>query len=251
MIRMPRRYLIANWKMNVPPEGLEAYFAALNEGAANGAVQLVVTPPFVYIDAATRVAGSVTLGAQNCSDQESGAFTGEVSAGMLASRGVRCVLAGHSERRHLYGETSAMVARKIERAVAAQLMPVLCIGEDLAVRDSGGAAAFVADQIKAAAGPALEQADEVVIAYEPVWAIGTGRNASGAMVAGTVAEIRRALVRFWPSRHADAPVLYGGSVTPENIGDLWANGSIDGFLVGGASLDSTKFLAIHRGMTAA
>jgi triosephosphate isomerase len=248
---MPGRYLIANWKMNVPPEGLEAYFAAVNAGAVGGEVSVVVTPPFVYIDAAARLAGSVTIGAQNCSDQESGAFTGEVSAAMLASRGVRCVIAGHSERRQLYGETSAMVARKIERAIAAQLLPVLCVGEDLSVRESGGAAAFVARQIEAAGSRALEQAGQVVIAYEPVWAIGTGRNASGAMVAETVAGIREAVGRFWPSRHGDAPVLYGGSVTPENIGDLWANGGIDGFLVGGASLDSTKFLAILRGMTMA
>jgi triosephosphate isomerase len=126
---------------------------------------------------------------------------------------------------------------------------VLCIGEQLRTREAGQTATFLASQIRAAAEARLDSAREIIIAYEPVWAIGTGRNASGAMCAEAVAQIRDALKRFWPSRYAvEAPILYGGSVVPENIQELETSGGIDGYLVGGASLDSPKFLNILRGM---
>jgi len=233
------RYVIANWKLNIPPEGIDAYLNAMS-GQAN----VVVAPPYPYI---ARVAQRVNAGAQNCADQTSGAFTGEVSVTMLRECGARFVIIGHSERRNVYGETDAMVARKLSLAIEAGLTPVLCIGEDLRVRESNRCAAFLADQIRAVAVPELERDAEVVVAYEPIWAIGTGRNASGAMVAESMNDIRDALGRFWPARHCDAaPILYGGSVTPDNIGDLSANGNVDGYLVGGASLDSGKFLAIAK-----
>jgi len=242
------RYLIANWKMNVPPEGIEAYLDVL--GGAGGGAALVVAPPYVYIkDVVIRAPRNVGVGAQNCGDQKSGAFTGEVSAGMLRSAGAAYVIAGHSERRNIYGETDALVARKLALAIEAGLTPVLCIGEDQRVRDAGRATVYVSDQIKAAAIEQLETAGEIIIAYEPVWAIGTGRNATGEMVAGMVSAIRDALGRFWPARFAElAPVVYGGSVTPENIADLAADGNIDGYLVGGASLDSRRFLAIYEAL---
>ena len=242
------RYLIANWKMNVPPEGIGPYIDALG-GAAGGAA-LVVAPPFVHIrDVIARAPRNVGVGAQNCGDQKSGAFTGEVSAAMLRDVGATSVIIGHSERRGLYGDTDAIVARKLALAIEAGLTPVLCIGEDQRVRDAGRATPFVADQIKAVAGPELEKAGEIILAYEPIWAIGTGRNATGEMVAEMVRAIRDALGRFWPAPFAAAsPVLYGGSVTPENIGDLAANGNVDGYLVGGASLDSKRFLSIYEGL---
>ena len=141
------------------------------------------------------------------------------------------------------------MARKLGLALDAGLTPVLCIGEDQRVRDAGRATPFVADQIKAVAIPQLETAGEIIIAYEPIWAIGTGRNATGEMVAEMVRSIRDSLARFWPARFAQsAPVLYGGSVTPENIADLTSNGEIDGCLVGGASLDSARFLSINEGL---
>ena len=241
---MPRTYLIANWKMNLPPEGMPQWIAAV-AAADVGDVAIVAAPPFPFL----RDAGNaLRVSAQNCSDHASGAFTGEVSPAMIRECGAGYVILGHSERRNLFHETDALVARKLALAIGSGLTPILCIGEDLKVREAGHVPQFLADQIKATAVEELERAEEIVIAYEPVWAIGTGRNASGAMVAETLVEIRHALGRFWPARHAHAPILYGGSVTPDNVNDLVANGTIDGFLVGGASLDSGKFLAILAGL---
>ena len=243
---MPR-YLIAIWKMNLQPEGVDAYLAAVG-GADPRDVTVVIAPPFTVLRHVVECGAGLAVGAQNCSDHPSGAFTGEISPGMLAQCGAGYVILGHSERRGLFHEADALIARKLSLAIETGLTPVLCIGEDLKTRDGGHLARFLADQVRATAVPELEKADTVVVAYEPIWAIGTGRNASGAMVAETLVDIRHALERFWPERHAKAPLVYGGSVTPDNVGDLVANGTIDGFLVGGASLDSRKFLAIHAGM---
>lgn len=240
------RYLIANWKMNLPPEGVETYMAVVC-GADPRDVTMIVAPPFPFLRQVVK-AGGLSVAAQNCSDQASGAFTGEVSPQMVRECGADYVILGHSERRNLFHESDALIARKLTLAVETGLTPVLCIGEDLRVRESGQVARFLADQVKVTAVEALDGAEEVVLAYEPVWAIGTGRNATGRMVAETVEEIRAALSRFWPARLARMPILYGGSVTPENVPDLVSNGGIDGFLVGGASLDSRKFLGIHAGM---
>ncbi|HYI10589.1 MAG TPA: triose-phosphate isomerase [Thermoanaerobaculia bacterium] len=243
---MARHYLIANWKMNLPPEGIEQYLAGVS-GIDPRDVTIVVAPPYPFLRHVVHARG-VEVAGQNCSDHESGAFTGEVSPRMLRECGADYVILGHSERRNLFHETDALIARKLALSIRTGLSPVLCIGEDLRVRDSGQVARFLADQIKVAAVDALESVEEIVIAYEPVWAIGTGRNASGAMVAETLVEIRQALERFWPARAAAAPILYGGSVTPDNVSDLVQHGTIDGFLVGGASLDARKFMAIHAGM---
>jgi triosephosphate isomerase len=241
------RYLIANWKMNLPPEGIENYLATVG-GADPRDVEIIVAPPFPFLRRVVQCGEGFGVAGQNCSDHATGAFTGEVSPSMLRQCGVDAVILGHSERRNLFHETDALIARKLALAIETGLTPILCIGEDIRVRDLDKVAQFLADQIKAVASDALDPANEIVIAYEPVWAIGTGRNASGAMVAETLVDIRQALERFWPSRFAKAPILYGGSVTPDNVDDLMANGTIDGFLVGGASLDSRKFLAIHAGM---
>ena len=243
---MPNRYVIANWKMNLPPEGVDAYCDAL-QGVKAGAA-LVVAPPYPYIERVARRIGH-GVAAQNCADHEKGAFTGEVAPAMIRDAGARFVILGHSERRSIYGESDGLIARKVALALATGLTPILCIGEDLRARDSGKVATVLADQIRAAAGAGLDSAAEVILAYEPIWAIGTGRNASGPMVAETLRFIREALERFWPERFASAaPILYGGSVTPENAGDLVVLGRVDGFLVGGASLDSSKFQAIHGAM---
>lgn len=242
---MPK-YLIANWKMNLPPEGIESYHANVSAVDPRD-VQIVVAPPFPFLRHVVQC-GGIAVAAQNCSDQKSGAFTGEVSPPMLRECGVDAVILGHSERRTLFHENDTLIAKKLALALATGLTPVLCIGEDLRVRDAGEVSRFLADQIRMTAIDSLEDAREIVLAYEPIWAIGTGRVASGAMVAETVADIREALDRFWPARLAKMPILYGGSVSPDNVADLVANGTIDGFLVGGASLDSRKFLAIHAAM---
>jgi triosephosphate isomerase len=241
------RYLIANWKMNLPPEGMDAWMATVAIADPRD-VTLIFAPPFPFLRDAFAQRRRLGLAAQNCNDHASGAYTGEVAPSMLRYCGAEYVILGHSERRHIYGETDDLIARKLSLAIESGLKPVLCIGEDLAVRDAGQVAPFLTEQIRATAVPELERASEIVIAYEPVWAIGTGRNASGAMVAETLIAIRNALATHWPFTASRAPILYGGSVTPDNVDDLVANGTIDGFLVGGASLDSGKFLAIHRGM---
>jgi triosephosphate isomerase (TIM) len=249
---MPKRYLIANWKMNLPPEGVEPFTRAVSAVETSDPT-VIVAPPFPYLkETGAWTAGHVALAGQNCSDQLKGAFTGEVSAPMLRDCGARYVIIGHSERRTIYGETDAIVARKLSAAIAAELVPILCVGEDLRTRDAGHVARFLAGQIKAAAEAPLATSREVVLAYEPIWAIGTGRNATGSMVAETVGSIRESIERFWPgSAGPDISILYGGSVTPENVADLTGQGRVDGFLVGGASLDSSKFLGILAGMRAA
>ncbi len=240
---MPDRYAVANWKMNLPAEGIASYLQRL---PSPGEIHVVIAPPFPYLK---ELAGRAVLAAQNCADHRAGAFTGEVSPTMLRDCGVRYVIIGHSERRNIFGEDDALIARKLSLAIEVGLTPILCVGESQKIRDAGQAAIFVANQLKLTAVPALDTAAEMLIAYEPIWAIGTGRNATGEAVAEMVGEIREALGRFWPSRHVrNAAILYGGSVTPENIDDLGENGRIDGYLVGGASLESSKFSVICEGV---
>ena len=241
---MPNRYAIANWKMNLPPEGVEKYLGALGDAKGGGAV--VVAPPYPFLkDVYIQAPKNVSVAAQNCADRQSGAFTGEVSPSMLRYCGARYVIIGHSERRNLFGENDALLGRKLALSIETGLTPIFCIGEDQNARDRGRQSIVVSDQIKVVEAAVPSTAGEIIVAYEPVWAIGTGRNATGTMVAEMVAEIRAALGRFWPPQFSqNAPVLYGGSVTPENIGELIGSGNVDGFLVGGASLDSRKFLAI-------
>ena len=244
---MADRYLIANWKMNLPPEGVDAYLNAVG-AARTSDVQMIIAPPFPYV-AGIASKTAFPVAAQNCGDREKGAFTGEVSAAMVRDCGAKFVIIGHSERRLIYGESDAMVARKLSLALAAGLTPVLCVGEELRTREAGQVPIFLAGQIRAAAENGLDGKARLVVAYEPVWAIGTGRNASGVMVSDTVEYIRDAVARFWPDPVAqNVSILYGGSVTPDNIDDLETNGHIDGYLCGGASLDSSRFLNILRGM---
>ena len=243
---MAARYLVANWKMNLPPEGIAAYLQAVDH-ANGGSVEIVIAPPFPYLrEIASQT--SLPVAAQNCGDRDKGAFTGEVSAAMVRDCGAKYVIVGHSERRQIYGESDTMIARKLALALSSDLIPILCVGEELRTRETGQVSSFLAGQIRAAASGGFGESGEVIVAYEPVWAIGTGRNASGITVADTVAHIREAMQRFWPARIANASILYGGSVTPENIHDLETNGRIDGYLCGGVSLDSTRFLSCLRGM---
>ncbi len=205
-------------------------------------VGVAICPPAVWLDAvAERVRGSeVRLGAQNLHPADGGAFTGEVSAGMLTDLDVEYVIVGHSERRQM-GETSAFVAEKVRAAQAAGLAPILCVGETLDERESGDAEAIVLAQL-AASLDGVDSAD-LVVAYEPVWAIGTGRTATPEQAQAMHAAIRRALGERFEDGE-DVEILYGGSVKPDNAAELFDQDDLDGALVGGASLDAESFAAI-------
>lgn len=246
-----KRYVIANWKLNLPPEGMDAYFAELAKRRVDEGIVVAVAAPYPFLERARRAAEAAGLkcvnSAQDCSAEEKGAFTGDVAAAMIREF-ADMVIIGHSERRNLRGDTDETVARKITHAIAAGLTPVLCIGEHLETRDAGKTNEFLTAQIRAVA-EVIRGAKAVVLAYEPIWAIGTGRSASGSMVAETTWDIRNAIEHLWPSALAsDVPILYGGSVTPENVEELTIQGNVDGYLVGGASLVSAKFAAIAGGL---
>ena len=222
--------------------GLAADVVQATDGLTS-AVAVAVCPPAVWLDAvAERLRDSgVRLGAQNVHPEDAGAFTGEVAPPMLRDLGVHYVIVGHSERRQLFGETSAFVAEKVRAAQAAGLVPLLCVGETLDERESGDAEATVLDQL-AASLDGVESGD-LVVAYEPVWAIGTGRTATPEQAQAMHAALRTALAdRFDGGEGIE--LLYGGSVKPGNAAELFAQPDLDGALVGGASLDAASFAAI-------
>ena len=211
-------------------------------------VEVGLFPPFVYLAEVASVCrdGGVRVGAQNCCDQASGAFTGETSAAMIADVGATHVLIGHSERRHVYGESDALVRAKIERALESGLKIVLCIGETLEQRESGATESVCAGQLSSALeGIGPEHADAFSIAYEPVWAIGTGRTATPEQAQAVHAYARGLFGGLIGDEAAQAlRILYGGSVKPDNAAELLAQPDIDGALVGGASLKPELFLPI-------
>ena len=250
----------ANWKMHTTPAdagGLASTIAARTRVAG---VTRVICPPFVALaavrDALNSTDPDVAVGAQTIHHELAGAYTGETSAPMLAGLATWVIL-GHSERRRDAGETDALIGRKLGRAVDAGLRPILCVGELLGERESGRATDVVAGQLQGAlrdADPAALISAGLVVAYEPVWAIGTGRTATGADAAAMVEAIRAGLARLgWPDGADTVPILYGGSVTSANIGEFLAEPSIDGALVGGASLkpDEMAGIVARAGMTAA
>jgi len=243
-----RRIVAGNWKMHGSRGRNRALLAGLlAPGTIDGAVQCLVFPPFVYAaDAVAQLAGtSIGVGAQDVSAEAQGPFTGEVSASMLADIGCTHVLVGHSERRARHGEDDALVARKFVAALAAGLTPVLCVGEQLAERDAGAAHVVVARQLDAVLGAAgVAGLGRGVMAYEPVWAIGTGRNATPAQAQDVHAFIRARVASHDASIAAGLAILYGGSCKAANAGDMFAMPDVDGGLVGGASLDAGEFLAI-------
>ena len=241
-----RRTLIAgNWKMN----GSLAANAALLEGVRAGAAvssELAVCVPAPYLaQAQSALSGSpVAWGAQDMSEHESGAYTGEVSASMLKDFGCRYVIVGHSERRSYHGETDAVVARKAARALAAGLVPIVCVGETLQEREQGQTNAVVARQLAPVLEALSSQLAGVVIAYEPVWAIGTGKTATPEMAQQVHELIRATLAKSSAKAAAEVRILYGGSMKPDNAKELLAMPDIDGGLIGGAALKAADFLAI-------
>ncbi len=241
--------LAANWKMFKTSRESVAYvreFSALVKTFDN--VEIVLAPPFTSIAAAAEAARNTQLGiaAQNLYFEREGAFTGEISAAMLKEAGAEYVIIGHSERRRLFGDTDEWVNRKLAAALSAELIPIVCIGETLTERERGETLAVLDRQLKTGFdGISGQQMAELVIAYEPVWAIGTGKNATAAEAGEAHAHIRGRLRQWFGGPAADAcRMLYGGSVKPDNIRELIALPDVDGALVGGASLDVRSFYEI-------
>jgi triosephosphate isomerase (TIM) len=249
---MRRPFIAGNWKMNTN----RASAVALAEGLAKQAaalegVDLAVCPPSCYLDAVGRaIAGSkVALGAQNMYHEKDGAFTGELSAAMLRDLGCKYVILGHSERRHILGETDAAVNKKVHAALAAGLLPIVCVGELLSEREAGKTLSVIQTQFDGSlAGLSAEQMAKVVIAYEPVWAIGTGKVATPQQAEDVHLALRKIIGERYNSSIADSVRLqYGGSVKPDNAPELLKQPDIDGALVGGASLKVDQFLGIVAG----
>lgn len=247
-----RTPLIAgNWKMNkTATEAVDLVQAIAAAVGTESAVQIVLCPPLTALVAVSAVADGTHLGigAQNMHDKVTGAFTGEISAVMLRDLHVTHVILGHSERRSLFGEDDAFVNRKVLAALAATLKPILCVGEQLADREAGTTQAVVRHQIELGlAGVPVGKVDQVIIAYEPVWAIGTGKTATPAMAQEVHAFIRALLVgRFGAESASRVRILYGGSMKPDNADALLAEPDIDGGLIGGASLDAKGFVELVR-----
>jgi len=249
-----RRPLIAgNWKMNLD----RAAAVALAEGVVREArnvdgVDLAVCPPSPYLDAvAVALAGSrVALGAQNMYHEPQGAFTGEISAAMLCDLGCTYVILGHSERRHILGETDADVNKKVHSALRAGLTPIVCVGELLAEREAGQTLEVIRRQFDGSlAGLSAEQICRIVLAYEPVWAIGTGKVATPAQAEEVHLDLRKIMQDRYNRQDADSVrIQSGGSVKPENAGELLGQPNIDGALVGGASLKVDQFMGIVAGV---
>ncbi|HQC72952.1 MAG TPA: triose-phosphate isomerase [Candidatus Competibacteraceae bacterium] len=247
---MRRKLVAGNWKMNGSAGSIRELLQGILAGASEvSAVELAVFPPFVYLDrVAQQLEGSsIVWGAQNLSEHASGAYTGEVAGPMLNDFGCAYVLVGHSERRTLYGESDQIVARKFAAARKVGLKPVLCVGETLEEREQGITEAVVGRQLQAVLDlEGISSFADAVIAYEPVWAIGTGRTATSAQAQEVHAFIRAQLAAQDPVLASQVRILYGGSVKGSNAGELLAMADIDGGLVGGASLDAKEFLAIAK-----
>jgi triosephosphate isomerase (TIM) len=251
-------WVLGNWKQNHRPEAAADTARRIADGLASamsgadpsaGQVHVGIAPPYLSIASArpfARPAHPVWLFAQDVAAQDAGAFTGEVGPAMLSAAGVDGAIIGHSERRALYAEDDALIAAKVRCALEGGLTVVLCVGESLEIRERGEHESTVISQLCAALGDVDLEAvgPRLVVAYEPVWAIGTGRTATPSQAS----EMHRALRRFLRERSGDAggdrSILYGGSVKPDNAAELMAAGDLDGFLVGGASLDPEAFLAI-------
>lgn len=239
-IRTP--VIAGNWKMNTDVvSGLELAREILERSDGTTGVEKIVCPPFVALAGISELLGgsSVHVGAQNVSANENGAYTGEISTSMLKGL-VSHVIVGHSERRALYNETSADVAAKAAAVVSAGLIPILCVGEALEIRQAGNAISFVADQLESSLA-GYTAWDSLIVAYEPVWAIGTGEAATSEQAQEMTAVCREVIRKLAPNAADSVRVLYGGSVNSGNIDELLEQPDIDGALVGGASLKADEF----------
>ncbi len=244
---MRRKLVAGNWKMNGSLAANALLLTEIKAEFAEGACDAVVCVPFPYLaQCQLLLAGSnIGLGAQDVSMHESGAYTGEVSATMLLEFGCRYVIVGHSERRAYFRESDELVARKAARAVDYGLVPIVCVGETLAQREAGQTEEVVCQQMDAVLSVlAPDDLCRIVVAYEPVWAIGTGRTATPEMAQEVHAILRKRLHEKNANAASEVRILYGGSMKPDNAGELLVMPDIDGGLVGGAALKATDFLSI-------
>ncbi len=247
---MRKNIVAGNWKMNKTiAEGVQLATEVNAAVKAAGAIKcdVVVAPPFIHLTEVCKVVGNqVGVAAQNCASEASGAYTGEVSAAMIKSAGVAYVIIGHSERRTYYGETNAILAKKVELALTNGLKPIFCIGEELSQRDSGKYFEVVYSQLEEGLfNLSADDFKKITIAYEPVWAIGTGRTATAEQAQEVHAYIRKSIVAKYGEEIAkDITILYGGSCNENNAKELFACPDIDGGLIGGASLVADKFIKI-------
>jgi triosephosphate isomerase (TIM) len=246
-----RRVIAGNWKMYKNQAETRAFFAAFKPLVAGVSdCDIVIAPPFTNIPAAVEAAKGTAIGisAQDVYWEKEGAFTGQVSTGMLVEAGCRYTIIGHSERRQFFGETNETVFKKTKAALAAGLTPIVCIGEMLADREAGKTEEVIEEQFKGSLGAlTAEEFSRILIAYEPVWAIGTGRTATPEIAAAVHKFVRQCAAAQFSASHASAlRVLYGGSVKPDNIQGLMAQEELDGALVGGASLVAKSFASIVK-----
>ncbi|MHB1943091.1 MAG: triose-phosphate isomerase [Acidiferrobacteraceae bacterium] len=243
---MRRPLVVGNWKMHGTQASARALAGAVLAGITGVNADVGMCPPFALIPVVTDLVGPrVWVGGQDLNEQEAGAFTGETSGVLLKDLGCRCVIVGHSERRTLYGDTDSRVAEKFRRAQTCGLTPILCVGETLSEREAGLTEAVVARQLDAVVDlNGIAAFADAVVAYEPVWAIGTGRNASAGQAQLVHGFIRSRFAGRDPGVADRLRILYGGSVKAVNAGELFAEPDIDGGLIGGASLKAEEFLAI-------
>ncbi len=246
---MRKKIVAGNWKMNTTvPEGVElakSVIAKVSEVPSD--VKLIIAPPFTHLSKISEmVKGTpISASAQNCADHEKGAYTGEVSAPMIASLDADYVILGHSERREYYGETNAILVKKIELTLANGLAPIYCVGEKLEEREANKHFEVVESQLKEALWHLTpEQMEKIVIAYEPVWAIGTGKTATSEQAQEIHAFIRKTLADKFGALADKISILYGGSCKPSNAPELFAQKDIDGGLIGGAALNADDFIGI-------
>lgn len=251
---MRKKIVAGNWKMNCTlPEGkkLASEVIHMVQDEVNNDVDVILIPPFIHLTGIQNLIGSserIFLGAQNCHEAKEGAFTGEVSAAMLVSVGATHVILGHSERREYFKETDELLADKVAFVLENNLTPIFCCGERLEVRETGNHEELVGSQIKKTLfGLSKDQIKKVVIAYEPVWAIGTGKTASAEQAQEMHAFIRKKIASKYTQEVADSiSILYGGSVKPENAKEIFSQPDVDGGLIGGASLKSRDFTNIVK-----
>lgn len=245
-----RKHIVAgNWKMNTTvPEGVELAKAVVAKSEeVPSDVKLIIAPPFVHLAPVAEVVKGTKVGlsAQNCADKEKGAYTGEVSVDMLKSVACEYTILGHSERRQYYGETDAKLVDKIHLALAAGLSPIFCIGENLEQREAGKHFDVVTEQVKNVLYTLTpEEMANVIVAYEPVWAIGTGKTATAEQAQEIHACVRKVLAEKFGALAEEITILYGGSCKPSNAKELFAQPDIDGGLIGGAALKAEDFIAI-------